>query len=139
MAGTLVATSDNPAETSTVSSMVPMVIGNLSQRELSSPKTAAVPNNRLRISRVVIDCRPQCQRCASCGAGKLLVAELRQEFNGLALSLDDLSETAEKRQMSFAASLAKYVTMKSAPARRMLTRDSRMARSRSSHPFSKAA
>ncbi len=60
MAGTLVATSDNPAETSTVSSMVPMVIGNLSQRELTRPKTAAVPKRRLSISRVVINCRPQC-------------------------------------------------------------------------------
>src|SRR5215469_5852265 len=39
----------------------------------------------------------------------------------------------------FAASFAKYVTMKSAPARRMLSSDSSIARSRSSQPFSNAA
>lgn len=40
---------------------------------------------------------------------------------------------------SLAASLAKYVTMKSAPARRMPRSDSSIARSRSSQPFSNAA
>ena len=43
-------------EASTVSNIVPMVMGNLSQRQVISPKTAAVANRRLRICRIVIGC-----------------------------------------------------------------------------------
>lgn len=41
-------------EITTVSSMVPIVTGSRSQRELTRPNTAAVANNRLNIARVLM-------------------------------------------------------------------------------------
>src|SRR6185437_9215646 len=101
-------TPERASETITVSSMVPTVMGSLSQRMLSQPKMAAMATRMLMISRVVID-------MAAAGQACLMLADKqgcggRGELESRAAAGQQVSELAgrrvsEERSVGSAASM----------------------------------